>query len=88
MNGIGMIARERLRNSLKQTNNMTEQISYECTHSGCGAGMETYTDFNGNTQKHKVSLEVTLGVFTSIKRGQMIPNKKCHKCELPTLIRV
>lgn len=66
---------------------MTEQIVYECTHSGCGAGMETYRDFNGNTQKHKVSFEANLGDFTAIKRGQMIPEKKCHKCELQTLIR-
>jgi hypothetical protein len=67
---------------------MTEQIYYECTHAGCNAGMETYTDFNGNMQKHKVSFGATLGSFTAIKRGQMIPLKKCHKCELPTLIRV
>ena len=67
---------------------MKEQIFYECMSANCGAGMEIYTDFNGKKQKHKVSFEAKVGEFTHIKRGQLIPDKKCYKCDkLGTLVK-
>lgn len=67
---------------------MTEQIFYECLSAKCGAGMEIYTDSNGKKQKHKVSFEAKIGEFTHIKRGQLISNKECYKCEkVGTLVK-
>lgn len=66
---------------------MTETIHYECVSAKCGAGMEIYTDFNGNKRKHRVSFEANIGEFTFIKRGQLIPSIKCYKCENETLVK-
>jgi len=65
----------------------TEKIYYESTGATCYAGMEIYNDFDGKAQKHRVSFEAPLGELTHIKKGQMIPDKKCYKCGNATLIR-
>jgi len=64
---------------------LTKQIYCECHF--CRAGMEIYTDFNGKKGKHRVSFEVPIGEFIGIKKGDLIPGKKCYKCKKETLIR-
>lgn len=64
----------------------TENIFYECT--GCMAGMELFTDFEGVKRKHRISFEADLGQFSHVKKGQFVTNKSCPNCENEVLIRV
>ena len=63
-----------------------ESIFYECT--GCMAGMELFTDFEGVKRKHRISFEADLGQFSHVKKGQFVPNKSCHNCQKELLMRV